>query len=205
MKNFLTFIFIFFSCVTSATANFKNGEGFYVGVDPSKTNDKIGKVDNSVSPDSKIAEDRYYGYKFSGGGLFVSPEIFMQSGQASSYTQTSSSNATTSGSVAKPDQLNVVPNVGYNVKANVGYDFNRYVSGFVTYDLGTFSYNPGQKSVTVGANKASNSAVGIGSQINFSNDFGVKIIYSQQQFENSATGGGQVKSDVIKLGTVYSF
>ncbi len=202
MKNFLrrvlTFLFICLSCAANATNHPDDNSGFYVGVDPLKTDNKIGKIDNSVSVDSKVPEDRYYGYKFSGGGLFVAPEVFMQNG-----TQIVTSPI--SGTTTKSDQTTAVPNVSYNVKANVGYDFNPRVSGFVTYDLGTFAYAPGQRSVTVGANRATNSAVGIGSQINFSNSFGVKIIYSQQQFENSAVGGGQVKSDVIKLGTVYSF
>jgi len=71
--------------------------------------------------------------------------------------------------------------------------------------LGSFAYNPRQKTVVVGSNRATNSAVGIGSQINISSSFGVKLMYSQQQFESSAVGGAQVRSEVVKLGTVYSF
>ena len=185
MKFFLAVFFIFLSLLKIVLAQEEN-DGFYVGVDPLRPNNKIGNIDNSVSLDSKVAEDRYYGYKFGSGGMFIAPEF--------------SSNQT----ILKTSVPNTAPPVSYNVKANVGYDFNNNVSGFVTYDLGNFSYNSGQK-VTIGSNTATSSAVGVGSQINFSHDFGVKIIYTQQQFERSATSGGQVRSNVVKLGTVYNF
>lgn len=201
MKNFLTFFLIFISIAANAFSRVDDVDGFYVGVDPSKTNNKIGNANHAVSLDSKIAEDRYYGYKFSGNGFFLAPEVFMQNGNNVAPNQISSSSTNSS----SPNQVGGIPGVAYDVKANVGYEFNHYVSGFVSYDLGSFAYNPRQKTVVVGSNRATNSAVGIGSQINISSSFGVKLMYSQQQFESSAVGGAQVRSEVVKLGTVYSF
>jgi len=192
MKNFLIFFLILFSSTVFAAEN-KAIDGFYVGVDPTKTDNKIGNINKAVSVDSKVNEDRYYGYKFADAGFFISPEVFMQNGNL---------NSTNSGG-QKSNQIGANSATNYNVKANVGYEFNNLVSGFVSYDLGSFSYNSGQKTIAVGA--SNNRILGIGSQLNLSKSFGVKIIYSQQQFENSAVSGGRIKADVIKVGTVYSF
>lgn len=198
-KNFLIFFLILFNFITDVFANLSNNNssGFYVGVDPSKTNNKVGNIDNSVTTESKLADDRYYGYKFSGGGFFVSPELFMNSNNNLSVQS--------SGNSSNTQTQRGALGATYDVKANFGYEFSEYVSGFVTYDLGAFSYRPGQKNVTVGSGTATSSAVGIGSQINLSNSFGLKLIYTQQQFENSAVGGGQIRSNVFKVGTVYNF
>lgn len=203
MKNFLIFflIIINFSGNSFAATDYK--DGFYVGVDPEKTNNKIGNINNAVSLDSKVAEDRYYGYKFREEGFFVAPELFMQNGNNLSQVQNSST--TNSTSQKSSDQLSATSGVTYNVKANLGYEFNPYVSGFVTYDLGSFAYTPGQRNFGVGYGLSNNSTIGVGSQVNLSNSFGVKFSYSQQQFENSAVAGGRIKSDVIKVGTVFSF
>lgn len=201
MKKFTIFFLIF--CVISAFsfANAVNKDGFYVGVDPEKTNNKIGNINNAVSLESKIAEDHYYGYKFIGGGFFVSPELFMQNGNKLVSNNISSPNSTGQNS----PQIGGALGATYDVKANVGYEFNKYFSGFLTYNVGSFAYNPQQRNIAIGSGTATNSAIGIGSQINLSNSFGIKFMYTQQQFENSATGNGQIRSDVVKFGTVYSF
>ena len=201
MKKFLIIFLIFLSSTEVSFAKSVNNDGFYVGVDPEKTNNKIGNINNAVSLDSKIAEDRYYGYKFSGSGFFVSPELFMQNGNKLVNNNNSSANSVGQNS----PQVSGALGATYDVKANVGYEFNKHVSGFVTYNLGSFAYNPQQRNIAIGSGTATNSAIGIGSQINLSNSFGIKFMYTQQQFENSATGNGQVRSDVVKFGTVYSF
>ncbi len=179
-------------------------KGFYVGVDPTKMNHKIGNINNSISEETKVAEDRYYGYKFSEAGFFIAPEVAMRSKNSqisfdsSKLDNNYNSNNTTTNSAAA--------NVSYNIRANIGYEFDKSFSGFLTYDVGSFSYVPAaQRPVAIGIGNAANSVVGIGSQINLSNSFGVKISYSQQQFENNSNGGGRIRSEVVKVGTVYSF
>ncbi|NBV06023.1 MAG: hypothetical protein EBS06_02155 [Proteobacteria bacterium] len=197
MKFFLIFtLILFFYLPTVFAEENKAVEGFYVGVDPTKTDNKIGNINKAVSVDSKVAEDRYYGYKFSEAGFFISPEVFLQNGNLNSTSTTNSNNQ-------KSNQIGATPGTTYNVKANIGYEFNNLVSGFVTYDLGSFSYNSGQRSIAVGASNST--SIGVGSQLNLSRSVGVKVIYSQQQFENSAVSGGRIKSDLIKIGTVYNF
>ena len=196
MKNLKIFLLILFLSGNALSQEDKGG--FYSGIDPVKTNNKIGHIDNAVSVDAKIDEDHYYGYKFGDEGFFVAPEVFMKNGSKLDNTRFSTDRNGQSGS---PDS-----GVTYDMKANFGYDFNRSFSGFVTYDVGSFAYNPGQKTVAVGSNLNNNSAVGIGSQINLSNNLGLKMMYSKQQLNNSnATNSGQIKSDTVKVGTVYSF
>lgn len=189
----------FFGLMKFSFAN-QVDDGFYVGVDPTKMNNKIGNANNAVSVDSKVEEDRYYGYKFSEAGFFVSPEVSMQSSTTLSTNSNSESNNSNSSS-----NNSIAPGVVYNVRANVGYEFDKSFSGFITYDVGSFSYSQNQRNIGIGANNLFSSSIGVGSQVNISNNFGVKFSYSQQQFENSAAAGGQVRSDVVKVGTVYSF
>ncbi|MBU6339375.1 MAG: hypothetical protein KGQ36_05355 [Rickettsiales bacterium] len=197
-KFFLIFLIIIIVPKVVFAASVK--DGFYVGVDASKNNETIGKLDNSKANVSE--QDRYYGYKFSDGGFFVAPEVSSDKASYNSlnksnvYNQSQASNKINAPSAA----------TNYNLKANVGYDFNKMFSGFLTYDVAKFSYNANQGTAGVNASSAlGNSSIGIGSQINFSSDFGVKVQYTQQKFDGNTASGGQIRSDIIKVGTVYSF
>lgn len=179
-----------------------NHGGFYVGVDAAKNDNKIGKIDNSIAGNT-VEEDRYYGYKFSGGGFFLSPEIFTEKPLIS--TSSKNNKSSTNNKKTNPTTNSAI-NANYGLKANIGYDFNNHFSGFLTYDVAKFSYNAGQGSVTTNQNdKLDNSTIGIGSQINLSDSFGVKILYKQQQVGSSSVAGGKITSDVIKFGTIYNF
>ena len=168
--------------------------GFYSGTDLTTINPESRSIDNSIPPSSRAAGSSYYGYKLSDSGFFLAPELLTNSSNQSL-------NAKLGGTTKSKAPS---PSVNYNVNANVGYEFNKKVAGFVTYDVGNFSYNSNQKTVVAGTSKNA-ATIGVGSQINFSKDFGVKVSYSQQQFENSSTSDGKVKSDIIKFGTVYGF
>lgn len=174
--------------------NRKNG--FYSGSDLTTINPQSRSIDNSLSPSSRAVNNNYYGYKFGDDGFFLAPELLSNSSNQSINAKLGGATATKSKAPS--------PSVNYNVNAKVGYEFNKGLAGFVTYDVGNISYNSNQKTLAVGANRNS-TTIGVGSQINFSKDFGVKISYSQQQFENSSTSQGQIKSDIIKFGTVYGF
>jgi hypothetical protein len=202
MIKFLTILLVITFSSANLFAQNLLQDGFYVGVDAAKNDEKIGKIDNSVAQD-KTVQDKYYGYKFSGGGFFLAPEVSVEK---NNQVSTDSTNADQN-QVSLPDQTDIAKaNASYGLKANVGYDFNQYFSGFVTYDVAKFSYNPNQGVGAIDASKASNnSTLGFGSQINISDSFGVKVLYSQQQFDNNSASGGKVRSDIIKVGTVYSF
>lgn len=191
MKKLSLVLFLIINLKSAFAGNLK--DGFYVGIDAGKNNETIGKIDNSRPNVTK--EDNYYGYKFGEGGFFVAPEVSLEKtgSHLNKENQTSNNN-------------NSISATNYNLKANIGYDFNKNFSGFLTYDVAKFSYNPNQGVAGINAsNILGNSTIGIGSQINFSSDFGVKILYSQQKFDSNTASGGQVRSDIIKVGTVYSF
>ncbi len=196
MRKFLLIFVVMISLVKPAWSQSER-DGFYIGVDPTKMNNKIGNANKAVSVDSKVAEDRYYGYKFSEAGFFVAPEVALKSHLSQAVDDVSKTNNSVPNST--------IPNVSYNVRANIGYEFDKSFSGFLTYDVGNFSYISGsQRPIPIAGRNISNNVIGFGSQVNFSNSFGVKFSYSQQQFDNSS-GTGRIKSEVIKVGTVYSF
>lgn len=181
---------------TAFSENIK--DSFYFGIDAGKNNEAIGKIDNSTANIAK--EDSYYGYKFGKDGFFLAPEVSME--KSGSHLNKSGFGNHNQNS----NQTNVNDSKSYNLKANIGYDFNKNLSGFLTYDVAKFSYNSNQGATGINVNSVlGNSAIGIGSQINFSNDFGVKILYSQQKFDSNNASSGQIRSDIIKVGTVYSF
>ena len=194
MKLFLAISFLF---LIPSLSFADSTSGFYSGVDLTKVNPKSVSIDNSISPASKNADNKYYGYKICNRGFFVAPELLAIGGGQSLAVK----NLNTVTGTAKP--VSATPTLNYNVKANVGYEFNHRVTGFVTYDVGSVSYDPTQKSV--GASNAMGSAVGVGSQFNFSNDLGLKIICSQEQVQGGDSSGSSVKSNSVKFGTMYKF
>lgn len=201
VKFLIIFLFIIFHSQNLLALDSLLQDGFYVGIDASKNDDKIGKIDKSVSQE-KVEEDRYYGYKLQGSGFFVAPEV---SADKNKSTSSRSFYGTNQGDTLNQTSLSKT-NSNYNLKANIGYDFSKSFSGFLTYDIVKFSYNSNLGVSSLAVNRAAgNTAIGIGSQINFSNSFGVKVLYGQQQFENNTASGGQIRSDIIKVGTVYSF
>ena len=194
MKIFITTSFLFlFSTISFAATK----SGFYSGVDLTKVSPKSVSIDNSISPASKKSENKYYGYQICKNGFFLAPELLSTSGSQTIAVK----NLNPVTGTANP--ISATPTINYNVKANVGYEFNRRVTGFVTYDVGSVSYDPNQKAV--GASNIFGSAVGVGSQFNFSNDLGLKVICIQEQVQGGGDSGNSVKSNSVKFGTVFKF
>lgn len=191
---FLSFLLVTFFFTHNLYAEDFKLDGLYIGVDATKNNEKIGNIDKSITLKNKTDKDRYYGYKISGNGFFVSPEIFVDDNPSALSGSEILNNTDIS-----QERLN------YGLKANIGYDFNRYFSGFLTYDVAKFSFDATQGVSGVGVTDFLNgNTVGVGSQVNISDSFGVKFLYSQQRFEGNGSEG-QIQSDIIQVGTVYSF
>ena len=206
MKIFLIFFLILLSISAKCFADVDRSvqkDGFYVGVDQTKADPNVGKIDNSVAQ-NPTTDSKYYGYKVSEGGFFISPEVAAQQAVQAIDPTKLTNNASNAG---KANSANATRSaLNYDLRANLGYEFNSHVSGFLTYDVAQFSYDSTQGAISVDTSKAVNSSVfGVGSQIKVSNDFGIRVSYIQQGFDNSATSGGRIKSDVIKVGTVLSF
>lgn len=172
-----------------------DNSGFYRGIDATKSDNRIGVIDKSISINNQIAEDKYYGYKLGYEGVYISPEVFARQIARQNIPQNQAQNSAS----ASQNQT-----VAYDLKANIGYDFNKKISGFFSYDVGRFSFDPNQKAVAIGSQNSTNT-IGVGSQINVSKRLGFKVIYSQQQFDNSQNNSGRVRSDIVRFGSVYSF
>jgi hypothetical protein len=194
---FLTLFFLqlFLQKFCLAADDYKMKDGFYKQVDPTKVDTKRGYIDRSVSLDSKVSRDRYYGYKLGDKGLFVAPELFVGKQDLKMSGQNSTTSAGASGANSR---------IKYDLKANIGYEFMNDVSGFVVYDVGSVSYDKNQKAANFTKNAPRNSAVGIGSQVEISDDFSVKLIYSQQT-NNGLGASGPAKTENVKFGTSYAF
>lgn len=189
MKLFFTILTLLFSS-NAIAQTYKINDGFYTGLDPTKIDDRKANLDKSFNVKEKTPDGKYYGYKFSEGGFFLAPEAIKKSATLQKNTV-----------LQDPNFLQKNDNLNYNVKANLGYDFNKSFSGFVTYDVGNFSYDATQRRTSFVAGQ--NAEVGVGSQMKF-DDFSAKVTYSQQN-GYSATNGGQIKSDIIRFGASYNF
>ncbi len=106
-------------------------------------------------------------------------------------------NAQNSGSSLEAQDIN------YNVKANIGYEFTDQFKSFVIYDVGNFSVSSANKSAKF---QNQNSSLGVGSQIEVSDGFVIKVTYSQQQLNDAALNQqGRLKADVLRFGTSINF
>jgi hypothetical protein len=105
-------------------------------------------------------------------------------------------------SVSKKDEKNNL--VEYGVKANLGYNFTDKISGFAGYDVGNFGVNLQQRKTSFVPNKFGYGASSIGSKIDVSDSFNVKLIYSQQRMAPNR-GIQYNREDSVKFGTVIKF
>jgi hypothetical protein len=105
--------------------------------------------------------DENYSYEIEGAGVFIEPQAI----------QTSQINPDT----GVPQQ-----NMDYNLQSNIGYAFSKHFTAFLTYNLGDVSYDPSQKNIDLDINTSVINFNGVGSKINVSDDFGVKIMYFQR-------------------------
>jgi hypothetical protein len=168
-------------------------DGFYSGIDPVKFDENQFDVDNSVASAEKPVDGKYYGYKFSGRGFFLAPEAFRRVNTSSLQVK----------DFGNSEGLAAEDNLNYDIKANIGYEFNSNVSGFITYDVGSFSYDSTERSAAIGS--SNDSTIGFGSQVNVLDDFKLKVTYEQKEIDDTAINGGKIKSDFIRFGTSYSF
>ncbi len=148
-------------------------------------------IDNSKNSNSGVTTGKGYGYKLGYKKFYISPEA-------------SPSTNSIQDSVVRQTKGGVRNNnLAYNLNLNLGYEFNRTFSAFVNYKVADFSVNNNAAVVT----PANNSAAVIGSQVNFTNDFGVKFSYESNRFNSSSSNrdGYQIRKEIIQVGTVYNF
>lgn len=192
LKILLTFFFWEFGALAQ---NYKIDEGFYVGFDPTKVDENKFEIDSSVDKKERPVEGKYYGYKFANGGFFIAPEA-MRNLDAANSLQTPGIAQNNSLALAAQD-------INYNVKANIGYEFSDQFKSFVIYDVGNFSVSSANKSAKF---QNQNTSLGLGSQIEISDGFVIKLTYTQQQLNDATLDQqGRLKADVLRFGTSINF
>ncbi len=153
--------------------------------DPLKVAKEKNKIDNQFS----------YGYKLSTGSFFIAPEI----GKQSFLFQNTSQNI-------QGERSGFNPNLAFGVKTNLGYDFNNHFSAFIGYNLGGLAFDKEQMARRVKLNPLQLGSITIGSQINITQNFGVKINCSQQNsIINSKNQQNMAGCNNFRIGTVYGF
>lgn len=182
-------------------------DGFYVGVDQTLVNQNLGNIDKSVDKNSLIDTSKYYGYKVSEGGFFISPEVAPQNCAPTINLQGLGAGGSSAATQRSVQVGAAAINAAYNLRANIGYSFTDHVSGFLTYDVAQFSYNSAQGAISVNSNNGAlnSSVLSFGSQIKVSDDFGIRVSYGQQNFQSTTVNGGTVRADSVKFGTVINF
>lgn len=164
---------------------------------------KTQSIDNSLEKYSP--SNFYYGYKLSSSGFFLAPELIKQSSNS-----TISANAVSGISKGSPGgNLPTIENVNsYNIKTNIGFDFNKRFSAFISYNLANISMNSDRTvNSQFNARSFDMNNVSIGSQVNFNDNFGLKVSCSNQQISGMqfSNQSQQIGCNNLKIGTTYGF
>jgi len=117
----------------------------------------------------EASKNKTYSFELNEGGVYIEPQIKAINGATNNLEQQNISNVN-----------NQSQPLNYQVKSNIGVDFNKYFTGFLAYDLGSVAINPASKNVDFGINSSTIRVNGVGSKINFSDDFNLKIMYFEQ-------------------------
>jgi len=172
-----------------------------VDIDSIKEN-KSQIIDRSIekSEPSKF----YYGYKLSASGFFLAPELIKQSSGTNLNVNSVNNQLNQMQSIDRIINFN-----SYNIKTNIGFDFNKYFSAFISYNLASVSLNNSRNiNSQINTRYFDYNNIAIGSQFNFSNSFGVKISCSNQQIiasQNLNNQSQQIGCNNLKIGTIYGF
>jgi hypothetical protein len=217
-SKFLILLFMLIISLSTANAEIVG----YKGVDPTQNNHQNNINDNSIEKPQN--NNFYYGYKLSTNsknGFFVAPEISLnknnnvvdiknnnQNGNQQNSNQQNSSQPSIIVSSTTNTQ-NINQQNSYIFKTNIGYDFNRHFSAFISYNVANLTIGNIQSSPNIMTNNFNRDSLAIGSQINISNNFGIKLYCSNQQIINNANNQQNSNQNIgcnnLKIGTVYGF
>ena len=144
---------------------------------------------------SKIDNQFLYGYKLSTGKFFIAPEVGNQNIAPQNIQQN-----------IRGEKGVFNPNFAFGVKTSLGYDFNNHFSAFIGYNLGGLAFDKEQMAGRVKLNHLQLGSITIGSQINITQNFGVKINCSQQNsIINTNDQQNIMGCNNVRIGTVYGF
>jgi outer membrane autotransporter protein len=202
------------SSLLSSLANADGTNKFYVGGSVIFSNarykyyDKTGNYPsgsymvNNVDGDG-IGAGASLGYKKSLGNskAFISPELFYD------YLNTSVKSYFHINPGFEQDAMSLRSR--YGLKGNLGYDFNRRFSAYITFGSAYIDYINSDPSINMSQGKLELAQIyGIGATFNITHNLALKAEFNQQRpniryFDDGITS--KVRLDVLKTGLVYSF
>lgn len=154
-------------------------------------NTKINNIENlKLLQELEAPKTKTYSYEINKGGIYFEPEAIAKRQEITSNNLAQE--------IEKEQFLN------YNLRSNIGYEFSKYFTGFLSYDLGNIGIDSVNKNVNLGINYSTIRINGVGSKINFSDDFGMKIIYREQDLIGNGNSNID-KSQEINLKTILNF
>ncbi|MCE2687571.1 MAG: acyloxyacyl hydrolase [Rickettsiales bacterium] len=191
IKKLILIIFLALYSPLSVLANFNQDSYAYKVVDTDFTALENKDPLKVAKEKNKIDNQFLYGYKLSTGRFFITPEVGKQN-FAVQNTQIENNNFN--------------PNFRFALKTSLGYDFNNHFSAFIGYNLGGLAFDKEQMAGKVKLNHLQLGSITVGSQINITQNFGVKINCLQQNsIINSNNQQNIVGCNNVKIGTVYGF
>jgi len=199
IKKLILIIFLTSYSPFSVLANFNQDSYVYKLVDTDFTAPDNRDPLKVAKEKSKIDNQFLYGYKLSTGKFFIAPEVGNQNLIPQNTQQNTQQNTRGEKGVFNP-------NLAFGVKTSLGYDFNNHFSAFIGYNLGGLAFDKEQMAGKVKLNHLQLGSITVGSQINITQNFGVKINCSQQNsIINSNNQQNIIGCNNVRIGTVYGF
>lgn len=195
IKKLILIIFLTSYSPFSVLANFNQNYYAYKVVDTDFTAPDNRDPLKVAKEKSKIDNQFLYGYKLSTGNFFLAPEVGKQSLSSQNIQQN-----------IWEEKGGFNPNLAFGIKTSLGYDFNNHFSAFIGYNLGSLAFDREQMAGRIKLNHLQLGSITIGSQINITQNFGVKINCSQQNsIINSNNQQNIIGCNNVRIGTVYGF
>ena len=162
--------------------------------------DKVGNVNYlKILQDKESSKNQDYGFEVEGAGLYLAPTITTLSGDDI-------------GDVAKVENFQdslkngQKTDLNYQLNSNIGINFNKYFTGFLAYDLGAFGINSETKNINLNIDSSTIKLNGFGSKVNFSDDFYLKLIYFENDIDQSEQNNLDIDKDrQFQLNGVINF
>ncbi len=199
IKKLILIIFLTSYSPFSVLANFNQDSYAYKVVDTDFTAPDNRDPLKVAKEKSKIDNQFLYGYKLSTGKFFIAPEVGNQTLAFQNIQQDIRQNI-------RGEKGGFNPNFAFGLKTSLGYDFNSHFSAFIGYNLGGLAFDKEQMAGRVKLNHLQLGSITIGSQINITQNFGVKINCSQQNsIINSNNQQNIMGCNNVRIGTVYGF
>lgn len=153
---------------------------FFVNPVFAEMDDKVGNVNYlRILQEKESAKKQTYGFDLEGAGLYLAPSI-------TTIDVDDEINLEENNRIQDPPlESSTIADLNYHLKSNIGINFNKYFTGFLAYDLGDFGINSAGNEINFNIDSSTIKLNGFGSKINFSHDFYLKMMYLENDLDES--------------------